>query len=235
MDIALRTEIALAEDHSWLGSAETLENPESGTLDVSTFTSGTHYPNGFVPSGMALAKLGNGKWGPYSGAAGVDEVQTISRTSTGGTVTLTYDGETTAATAIVAATTAAQVKAALETLPNVNPGDVTVTGPAGGPWPVTFVGAEDDVNVPAITVDNTNATGGTVTIAQTTSGAAGTGTDFAHLATSTRVQVADPTIDVGCALVTDGTVREANLPANHGVDEDFKALMSTAGRSVRYI
>lgn len=40
------------------------------TLDVSTFTAGTHYPNGYIPSGTALAKItASGLYGPYDSAA----------------------------------------------------------------------------------------------------------------------------------------------------------------------
>ncbi len=42
----------------------------TGTLDVSTFTAGTHYPNGFIPSGTILGKItATGLYGPYSNAA----------------------------------------------------------------------------------------------------------------------------------------------------------------------
>lgn len=47
----------LVEKRAWLlGPTGTQpgENP-SGTLDVSTLTPATHYPNGYVPSGLVLA------------------------------------------------------------------------------------------------------------------------------------------------------------------------------------
>lgn len=71
MDISVRSKTLLPEDRSWLGSAHGTDATETVTLDVSTFTAGTHYPNGFIPSGIALGKItASGKYGPYSDAAG---------------------------------------------------------------------------------------------------------------------------------------------------------------------
>lgn len=40
------------------------------TLDISTFTPATHYPNGFIPSGTNLAKItATNLYGPYDDAA----------------------------------------------------------------------------------------------------------------------------------------------------------------------
>lgn len=80
------------------------------------------------------------------GSEGTSEVQlvTISGVPTGGSFTLTFDGETTAAIAYNA--TAAAVQAALLALAAFRSGDVVVTGSAGGPYTLTFGGdfiAED--------------------------------------------------------------------------------------------
>ena len=74
------------------------------------------------------------------GQFGVDEVQRIFHDGGQGTFTLSFEGETTAAIAHDA--TAADVKAALEGLPILDVGDVTVTGSgtAENPWVVTFLG-----------------------------------------------------------------------------------------------
>lgn len=103
----------------------------------------------------------------------VNEVQTLTRTSTGGTITLTFDDETTATIpATAAGFTAAAVQAALLALPNLAPGDVAVTGSDGGPLTVTFSGtAFGGQNVPLLVVDNTLATGGTIVAALGTGGA----------------------------------------------------------------
>lgn len=117
-----------------------------------------------------------GKIGPFQGA-GTNEVQTITVTGTptGGTFTLTFQGQTTAAIAYNA--TAAQVKAALVAASDdLGTDDITVTGSAGGPYTVTFVGSQEGgQDQPAITA-TASLTGGTtpnVSIATSTSGAPG--------------------------------------------------------------
>jgi hypothetical protein len=108
------------------------------------------------------------------GAAGLDEVQTvtITGTPTGGTFTLTFSGQTTAAIAYNA--TAATVEAALAALNNIRDEDITVTG---GPGPgtaytVTFDGgwggAFDGANVAAMTATGSFTGGSTPAVAVTT-------------------------------------------------------------------
>jgi hypothetical protein len=64
------TETFQNEDQRWLGSAHGTSSGDSITLDTSTFTSGTHYPNGYFPSGLPLGKItATGKYGPYNDAA----------------------------------------------------------------------------------------------------------------------------------------------------------------------
>lgn len=132
--------------------------------------------------GLVLAKIltgdDAGKVGPFqagsgaAGAAAVNEVQTIGLGSaSAGTVTITFDGQTTSAIAYNA--NAATIQAALETLSNVAPGDIVVTG---GAWPstatLTFGGAYAGTNVSEVTVTPTGLTGGTVTVNTTTQGSA---------------------------------------------------------------
>lgn len=42
----------------WLGSNHGIRNARTEILDISTFTAGTHYPNGYIPSGLPVAKVG---------------------------------------------------------------------------------------------------------------------------------------------------------------------------------
>lgn len=42
---------------AWLGSAHAIENAQTAMLDISAFTAGTHYPDGYIPSGMPVAKV----------------------------------------------------------------------------------------------------------------------------------------------------------------------------------
>jgi hypothetical protein len=90
---------------------------------------------------------------------GVNEVQTVVHTATGGTFTITFEGQTTAA--IPWNATAAQVVAALEALSNVGVGDVRA---AGGPLPalvtVEFVNALATSNRTQMTGSGASLTGG---------------------------------------------------------------------------
>jgi hypothetical protein len=107
------------------------------------------------------------------GAADVNEIQRVvlAGPPTGGTFTLTFDGQTTAA--INYNDNAATITTALEGLANIAPGDVTVTG-TGVDFTVEFEGAYAGVNVPLMTGSGSNLTGGaTVTVATTTQGAGG--------------------------------------------------------------
>jgi hypothetical protein len=104
-----------------------------------------------------------------TGGSGTAEVQTVTVTGgpTGGTFTLTFDGETTAPIDFDAV--AADVQAALEGLPGVEVGEVTVTGT--GPYTVTFTAAQGDV--PQMTANGALLTGGTapgVTVTTATPG-----------------------------------------------------------------
>lgn len=71
------TEYTGFDDPSWLGSAHGYESMDSGTLDVSKFTAGTHYPNGFIPGGTKLGVVtATGLYGPYDDTA-TDGRQTL--------------------------------------------------------------------------------------------------------------------------------------------------------------
>lgn len=106
---------------------------------------------------------------------GTNEVQTLTMTGTptGGTVTLVFMGETTATIVWNAASSA--VLSALEALPNIDVGDITV---GGGPWPgsaitVTFRGKFAGQNIGLISLGTNGLSGGTtpsLTVAETTPG-----------------------------------------------------------------
>jgi hypothetical protein len=103
---------------------------------------------------------------------GTDEVQHLAIDATGGTYTLTYAGQTTAAIAYNA--NAAAVQAALVALSNLAPGDVVVTGGPGASADlvITFGGTLAKRNVAAITTNAASLTGGagTATITTATAG-----------------------------------------------------------------
>lgn len=212
----------------------------------------------------ALTKDGS-SWGvgPYNVQTGVgtNEVQTITITGspTGGDFTLTFDGETTDAIAYNAS--AAAVQAALDALPNISEGDVTVGGGVGPgtPWTVTFGGDYGYTSVELIEAVSA-LTGGTdpeITVTETTPGAAGAaGPLLTPLSSKNhlrliRTQVAPPTEDCGggplgseatgatevagaeATLTPANTYAPANLAdANSG---DFTASPATAWSTGSYV
>ena len=99
--------------------------------------------------------------------APVDEVQTVTVTATGGTWTIAYPGGD-PSSALDFDATSAEVQAALIALDEFASGDVVVTG--DGPHTITFGNDYAGTDVPLLEVDDTNATGGTVTIEETTPG-----------------------------------------------------------------
>lgn len=71
MDLSLTTDTFYQDDQSWLGSAHGTSSCRPVTLDVSAFTEGTHYPDGYFPSGLALGRItATGLYGPYDSGAG---------------------------------------------------------------------------------------------------------------------------------------------------------------------
>lgn len=105
---------------------------------------------------------------------GTDEIQTVTigGGASGGTFLLIWSGQTTGTIAWNA--TAAVVQAALEALSNIGTGNVSVSGSAGGPWSVTFLGTLGVTDVAAMTYNLSGLTGGvpTITIATPTPGVA---------------------------------------------------------------
>jgi hypothetical protein len=229
MDLTLRTETFAVDDQSWLGSRHGIGEAVSVTLDTSAFTPSIHYPDGYFKSGIGLAKItATGLYGPYSVT---DEVQTLTVGGSGLTsFTITWNGQTTGS--IDDQATAADVQAALEALSSIAPGDVAVTGNAGGPWTVTFGGTLADTNVAAMTTTPTGGTG-TVTVATPTAGGTeGTGgleTLVGFLAFSVKAPAATTTDVVG-AMFDHCKVVNSKLP----VPIDANGRADVAGRIIFY-
>lgn len=149
---------------------------ESGVILATGITadvSGPYAGRRYLLAGTILSKRGDGRYERYVGTgsvSAVNEVQTLTISATGGTFTLTFNGEQTAAIAWNAASSA--VQSALVNLPSVQSGDVTVTGSAGGPYTITFGGNLGGQNVSTITTGAGSLTGGsgTATIVVTTPG-----------------------------------------------------------------
>lgn len=65
----VKTDTIGSGDQSWLGSSHGIDNCRTELLDISTFTANTHYPNGYIPSGLPVAKVG-GVLVPYDATEG---------------------------------------------------------------------------------------------------------------------------------------------------------------------
>lgn len=146
--------------------------------------------------GMALAKAtsgaSSGMVGPFqrgTGAAGTNEQQSVTLTgATGGTFTLSFESDTTAAIAFDA--TAATVQSALEALSTIGTGNALVTGSPGGPYTVEFRGALGQTNVPTMAADGAALTGTTPTAVVATT-VPGTAPTYSGGATDGRGDVAN--------------------------------------------
>jgi len=164
-------------------------------------------------------------------AAGTNEVQSLTRTATGGSVTLAFRGAVTGAISVGAALpTAAAVQTALRALSTIGGTNVSVSGSNGGPFTVTFSGELGSSDVPLIVVDNTLATGGTVVAAVTTPGVAAAQTNDTP-ATSPNVTFLNPYDPVdnlpGDPRVVDGGVlllEHAYMSVNSRNDVTFGVL-----------
>ena len=178
---------SVTADRPWLASLVGVQDTNTITLDLTKFVSGTHYTASTSPSlqgrnvmksGLPLGKVtASGLYAPYAGPTSEVPTVTISGSPTGGTFTLTFSGQTTAAIAYNAS--AATVRAALEGLSNVAPGDVVVTGNAGGPYTVVFAGAylSDDVAQMTATGSLTGGSSPAVAVTTSTAGGAATASD----------------------------------------------------------
>lgn len=237
-DIAIRTKnTLLQDDQRWIGNGGVpIGTPRSVVLDRSAFdlADGGDFPNGYIPSGVTLAKItATGLYAPY--AANASEVQTLTFDATGGTYDLTFDGETTGTlTYANDATDDDTILAALNGLSNVNPGDVTVVRgtPAGNVtvFTVTFAGQWLGRNVPQMTSTETLTGGnGTLVHATTTGGGSGSSngqeTAVGHLFAAVPYD-RDSTGDLAAALFWNGEVDESFLPTNHGLDAAAKAQLA---------
>jgi hypothetical protein len=65
----LTTESFGSGNLSWLGSEHAIHEARTEQLDISAFTAGTHYPDGYIKSGTPVAKVG-GVLVPYDATEG---------------------------------------------------------------------------------------------------------------------------------------------------------------------
>ena len=164
-----------------------------------------------------------------SGGGGNNELQSLSSpVASGGTFTLTFnDGGTARTTAgIPFDASPAQLESALEDLTNVSSGDVSVSGAAGGPWQVEFVGGLADTDFSLLAVDGSGLTGSPVVTEQ-----------VAHVAGGNEVQTVSllPAAGGGEFTLTFDGETTSPLPDDAtaaDVQQELQALASLAGGTV---
>lgn len=215
----------------WLGSEHFSVKRGGITIDFQTVPLDGNGRR-IIRGGTAMGKItASGKYGPY--LPQTNEVQQVAVTGspTSGTYTLTFSGQTTAGIPFNA--TAVQVKAALEALSNINPGDIDVVG---GPHPataisVTFKGQYIGTDVAVLTKNATGLGGGTtpdVAITTTTAGGANPAGPDGRETGVGLLFPGDLNVQFGdcvAALLTHGSALEARCT---GVDSAFKT--DVAGR-----
>lgn len=125
-------------------------------------------------------------WGVVASGPGNlprNEIQLVSVDATAGTFRLRYRaGPFQISSSISFDASAAAVKSALETMTSSNPapanmsagsGDLTVSGPDGGPWQIAFTGANADVDMFQFQINSSTLSGGTGAIVETVQAGAG--------------------------------------------------------------
>ncbi|MDX3527150.1 hypothetical protein P1P75_12020 [Streptomyces sp. ID05-39B] len=220
----------LAVGRPWLMSTLGIETNETVTLDLTKFDETLHWteaskyqPERKLKSGIPLAKNATSLlWEPYSPVTNEVQTLTVTGVPTGGTFTITWSGQTTAAIAYNA--TAAVVQTALEGLSNIAPGDVVVTGSAGGPWTLTWGGTQlgEDVAAPTTTESFTGGTSPDITIDTTTAGGAATATDGSQIFRGflfTEVSFYPGSTKVGAPLMVHGQIDPSKLPVAFDPDD----------------
>jgi hypothetical protein len=207
----------------WLMSTLGIETNETVTLDLSKFSETLHWteaskyqPERKLKSGIPLGKLtASGLFAPYNAVSNEVQTLTVTGAPTGGTFTITWSGQTTAAIAYNA--TAAQVQTALEGLSNIAPGDVVVTGNAGGPWTLTWGGTQlgENVAAPTTTEAFTGGTSPDITIATTTAGGTAATADGADVFLGflfTEVSFYPGSTTCAAPLMVHGQIDPSKLP-----------------------
>ncbi|QDT94158.1 hypothetical protein [Gimesia algae] len=141
----IRKNVAAAFVNLWAATTDTV--PEFAQVDISDNGDGSFTLESETPGMPYFVTILIGD--------GTNEKQlvTMQGTITGGTFTLTFNGQTTDPIAYDAS--AATVQTELEALSNIEVGDVDVTGVDGGPWTIEFKGNLADTDVSLLDYDDT--------------------------------------------------------------------------------
>jgi hypothetical protein len=156
-------------------------------------------------------------WSTQGWYGGRVETQQVAVDATAGAWRLTFSGQQT--TNINSEAPATTVQTRLEALSNINPGDVTVAGAAGGPYTVTFRGPLA-ANVPAMTAQDISLSGGGDSVAVTTT--------QDGLYNHSRVYRFDPSATDSASTLQDDRFCAFNLPGNQ---EDVIGITTGGGKT----
>ena len=136
---------------------------------------------------------------------GINEVETLTVTATGGNYKLavTCRGSTATTANILFSANAATITAAIVALPNVEPGDIVVSGGAS-PYTITIQSEQGNVTQVAVVAGSPDVTGGTVVTGTTTQGSAAG--QILEVTVAGTTAGSAPTAPAVGATVVDGTV-----------------------------
>ena len=215
-----------------------LAGPGGGNLASRDYYSGSYYDNAErMTASVNVGTNGGSAWSMPTSVPSrsstvlvtgygylADNVQqvTINGSPTGGTFTLTFNGQTTSNIAWNAS--GLGVESALQALSSVGTYNVLVTGPAGGPYLIEFGGTLGGSSQPAITANSSGLTGGTPSIAIVTTqpgGDAGrqqTMTDPRGIVSQSDMDLAGRTTRSIADFVPGGVV---SAPTNQTTDQAY--------------
>ena len=188
-------------------------------------------------AGVNMAPIGSNA----DGLTVPPEVQEVDLGSpTGGTFTAKLGAAGTSTSALAYNISAASYQTALEGLPEIGSGNVSVSGSAGGPFTITFQGAFNGLDVTDLIIDGSSLTGGladSVTITEQTAGGgggneqwtiwgAGSGLDGV-VRINGNASVSGGTFDIEIDLNGSALVTVANIPYDVTPSE-LQTLLDTA-------
>lgn len=215
LDLAVEVETFGQDSREWLGTALGTQSTRSCTIVCDDFIgetiNGAVLADGdFLPSGVAIVVDDDGL-ATFADAS--PESTSIAVNATSGTWTVTIEGEVSAAVAFNVS--AANLLAAIEALPGIDPGEFTVTGGpgnAGGTTPYVVTSTTPG-NRPNITAQDVDLAGGGDAVTPTVTPGAGATASSGHLYSGIKLRAGRK---IGAALYEIGKVRLSKLPTGWG-------------------
>lgn len=216
VDLTVETDEFGTDSREWLGTALGTQSTRTCTIDCDDFIgetiNGAVLADGdFLPSGVAIVVDDDGV---ATFADGSLESTSIAVDATSGTWTAAVEGEVTAA--LQFNVSAANLLAALEGLPGIDPGEFTVTGGPGDAGATTpyVVARTTPGDMPNIVVADVDLAGGGADVVATITAGAGASEASGHLYSGIKLRAGRK---IGAALYEIGKVRVSKLPTGWGL------------------